>query len=156
LHVRRLRRDVLIDGLCGLCHLPPQKSSSGGRATRHSRSLHKHGVEMFTPQSRELVRERLLDVARADARITGGAVTGSMANGTEDDRSDLDLAFGVAASVDPEAVLCDWTKLVMAEFRAVHHFDLRAGSAIYRVFLLPDGLEVDIGLWPAGEFGATG
>jgi len=111
---------------------------------------------MFTPQSRELVRERLFGIARGDARITSGAVTGSMANESEDDRSDVDLAFGVAAGVDPEAVLRDWTNRVTDELGAVHHFDLRAGCAIYRVFLLADGLEVDIGLWPAGEFGATG
>jgi len=113
-------------------------------------------MAMFTPQSRDQVRERLLAVARTDVRITGGAVTGSIANETEDRWSDVDLAFGVAPAVDPENVLRDWTELLTAELLAIHHFDLRAGSAIYRVFLLADGLEVDIGLWPSSEFGAAG
>ena len=110
----------------------------------------------FTPQSRDHVRERLLAAARDDARITGGAITGSIANETDDGLSDIDLAFGIAAGIDPESVLRDWTELLTAKLHAVHHFDLRAGSAIYRVFLLADGLEVDIGLWPASEFGAAG
>lgn len=38
----------------------------------------------------------------------------------------------------------------------VNHFDLRAGKRIYRVFLLPSGLEVDVSVMPAEEFGAYG
>ncbi len=38
----------------------------------------------------------------------------------------------------------------------VNHFDLRAGKRIFRVFLLLSGLEVDISVMPAEEFGAYG
>ncbi|HZV79864.1 MAG TPA: hypothetical protein VFF60_09680 [Candidatus Binatus sp.] len=111
---------------------------------------------MFTPQSRTALQEQLLRFARADERITGGALTGSIANDTEDRWSDIDLAFGVAENIELDDVMRDWTAALAKDLNVVHHFDLRAGSAIYRVFLLADGLEVDIGLWPAAEFGAAG
>ena len=34
---------------------------------------------MFTPQEREQVRERVFELARADPRVSGGALTGSTA-----------------------------------------------------------------------------
>jgi hypothetical protein len=102
------------------------------------------------------VRERVLALARADARISGGAVTGSAVAGGEDSWSDIDLSFGVADGVDPEVVLTDWTELLTDELGVLHHWDLRRGATIYRVFLLPGGLELDIAVTPAGEFGAHG
>ena len=42
------------------------------------------------------------------------------------------------------------------EFSVLDHFDLRSGSSVYRVFLLPGGLEVDIAVTPGEEFGARG
>jgi len=41
-------------------------------------------------------------------------------------------------------------------FGAVHHWDLPAGQATYRVFLLPGWLEVDIAFVPEAEFGPLG
>ena len=102
------------------------------------------------------MRERVFELARADERITGGAVTGSAAVGAEDRWSDVDTAFGIADGVDPLALLADWTRLLDAEFGFLHHFDLSHGSTLYRVFLLPSTLELDIALTPAAEFGARG
>ena len=42
------------------------------------------------------------------------------------------------------------------ELGALHHFDLQSGSVIYRAFLLPECLEVDLAFTPAAEFGALG
>jgi hypothetical protein len=53
-------------------------------------------------------------------------------------------------------VLENWTQAVVQEFEGVHLFDLPAGSTIYRVFLLPGCLQVDISFAPAADFGATG
>ena len=111
---------------------------------------------MSTPEHRDRVRERVLEIARGDARITGGAVTGSAAAGTEDRWSDIDLAFGVADGVEPETVVDEWTRLFERELGVVHHWDLRGNSAMYRVFLLPSGLELDVGVMPAAELGARG
>jgi hypothetical protein len=111
---------------------------------------------LFTSEERSQVRDWMLHVAQQDSRITGGALTGSMANRTEDRWSDIDVAFGVAAGVELDVVLGDLTREVKRRFSPIHHFDLQSGVAIYRVFLLPKGLELDVGLWPASQFGSIG
>ena len=111
---------------------------------------------MFTPEERVRVRERVLALARADDRISGGAVTGSAAVGGEDRWSDIDLSFGVADGIDPGSVLTDWTELLTGELGTLHHWDLHHGPTIYRVFLLPGGLELDVAVTPEAEFGARG
>ena len=102
------------------------------------------------------MREGVLTLARKDPRVTGGAVTGSIAVGAEDRWSDIDLSFGIADGVDPEAVLAEWTQLLEGERNVLHHWDLRSGPTIYRVFLLSGGLELDIAVTPAAEFAARG
>ena len=111
---------------------------------------------MFTAEERDRIRERVLAVARADPRITGGAVTGSGAVGAEDRWSDVDTAFGIAPDADPDAVLRDWTAVFERELDIVHQFDLDRESTRYRVFLLSSSLEVDVSLTPAPEFGPHG
>lgn len=49
---------------------------------------------------REQLREGLVSAAYADTRITGAAITGSAAVGREDQWSDIDLAWWVAADAD--------------------------------------------------------
>lgn len=102
---------------------------------------------------RDAVRARLLEWARADDRVVGAAITGSAAVGREDEWSDVDLFFGVT---DVAEVLTDVSGFLYQELGAVHHFDLAAGPAAYRGFLLDDLLEVDLGLAPAGEFRSHG
>jgi hypothetical protein len=109
---------------------------------------------MFTPEERDRVRGRVLELARADPRVTAGALIGSLAGGAEDEWSDIDITFAVADDTSPETVLDDWTEIYGREFGALHHFDLRAGSSIYRVFLLPSGLEIDVSATPQRDFGA--
>jgi hypothetical protein len=111
---------------------------------------------VFTPEERARVRERVLALARRDTRIMGGAVTGSAAVRAEDRWSDIDLSFGVADDVELTAVLADWTDLLTPELGVLHHWDLRSGPTIYRVFLLPGGLELDVAVTRAAEFGARG
>jgi hypothetical protein len=38
----------------------------------------------------------------------------------------------------------------------VHHWDLLSGGTIYRVYLVPGGLELDIAVTPEAEFGPRG
>src|SRR5438093_3280115 len=106
---------------------------------------------MFTTDQRARVRERVLELARGDARIRGGAVTGSAAVEAEDRWSDIDLSFGVVDDVEPETVLDDWTGKLGGELGVLHHWDLRSGPTIYRVYLLPGGLELDIAVTPAAQ-----
>ncbi len=110
---------------------------------------------MFSVEERDRVRGGLLERAGADARIVAAAEVGGLAGGG-DRYSDLDLTFGVADGSDLGAVLADWTRELAAELEAAHLFDLHAGPSVYRVFLLPGCLQVDLSFTPAGEFGALG
>ncbi|HEU4642575.1 MAG TPA: hypothetical protein VFS44_08980 [Gemmatimonadaceae bacterium] len=109
---------------------------------------------MFSPTDRETLRDALVATARDDPRLTGAALTGSAALGAEDEWSDVDLAFGVAASADRDRVIADWSARMYRDHGAVHHTDVARGSALFRVFLLENTLQVDLAFWPEGEFGA--
>ena len=111
---------------------------------------------MFTAEQREQVRQRILELAQSDQRVIAGALTGSLAVSGGDRWSDIDVAFGIADGVTLEAVLEDWTAVLAREWGALDHFDLPFGSSIYRVFLLPGGLQVDVAATPAEHFGARG
>ena len=93
---------------------------------------------------------------RPIARVVAAAVVGGLADGAGDRWSDLDLTFAVEDAVPLDEVLEDWTRAVAAGLDAVHLFDLPAGAAIYRVFLLPGCLQVDLSFAPASAFGARG
>lgn len=111
---------------------------------------------MFTTEQREHVRKRVLELAQSDPRIMAGALTGSTAFGEGDAWSDVDIAFGITNEIPPEEVLRDWQQLFDQEFGVLDHFDLHAGSSVYRVFLLASGLELDVGVTPEKDFGARG
>jgi hypothetical protein len=111
---------------------------------------------MFSVEERDRVRDGILEIARADTRIVAGAMIGSLAAGGGDRWSDLDLGFGLADGVSPAEVLADWTPRLEREHGAVHLFDLPSLSSLYRVFLLPGNLQVDLSFTPASDFGARG
>ena len=111
---------------------------------------------MFTIEERDAAREHVLEMAAADPRVVAGAVVGSLAHGGGDRWSDLDLTFGVADDIAVVDVLGDWTRRVVADLDAVVLFDLPSGDTIYRVFLLPGCLQVDLSFTPASRFGASG
>jgi hypothetical protein len=108
----------------------------------------------FSVQEREIVRSAIVNMASTDPRVTGGALVGSGAISGEDEWSDLDLTFGIRTDITPITVLDDWTKRLEATKRIVHHFDVLRGSAIYRVILFEDGLELDLSVVPQEQFGA--
>ena len=109
---------------------------------------------MFTPQERETLRRELIDLARRDPRITGGAVTGSGSTGNLDRWSDIDLAFGVDAAGQVLATLADFSEHMRRERGAIDQVDVVRDPWIYRVFLLPNTLQVDLAFAPATHFGA--
>ncbi|HEV2356765.1 MAG TPA: nucleotidyltransferase domain-containing protein [bacterium] len=111
---------------------------------------------MFTIEERDGIRDRILAIAHADPRIVAGAMIGSLTQGLGDRWSDLDLGFGVGDGATPAEVLADWTPRLERECQAVHLFDLASGAAIYRVFLFPGALQVDLSFAPAAGFGARG
>jgi hypothetical protein len=111
---------------------------------------------VFTVEQRDALRERVLGLAETDGRIVAGAAVGSLAVGTGDRFSDLDLTFAVANDAPVAEVLEDWTRTLSDELAAVHLVDLERGPTIYRVFLLPDALQFDLSLTPAARFAAAG
>lgn len=111
---------------------------------------------MFTVEQRDALREHVLQLAHEDERIVAGAAVGSLAVDGGDSFSDLDLTFAVADHVPTGDVLEDWTRKLVAERNAVHLVDLERGPTIYRVFLLPDGLQFDLSMTPAAQFRPAG
>ncbi len=109
---------------------------------------------MFSSTDRSALSNALVDSARNDPRITGAAVTGSAAVGGGDKWSDVDLAFGVASGTDRAQLIAAWTARMYEEHGAVHHTDIVAGPALFRVFLLANTLQVDLAFWPEADFGA--
>jgi hypothetical protein len=110
----------------------------------------------FTVEERDRVRDRIVAMAREDPRVVAAAAIGSLSEGGGDRWSDLDVGFGVTDGVALTDVLGDWTESLEAEFDAVHLFDLPRLSSIYRVFMFPGYLQVDLSFTPASEFGALG
>jgi hypothetical protein len=111
---------------------------------------------MFTLEERDAASEHVLALADSDPRVVAGAVIGSLAFGTGDRWSDIDLTFGVADDVEVAEVLSDWTRRLVADLDAVVLFDLPSGDMIYRVFLLPGCLQMDLSFAPASGFGPRG
>jgi hypothetical protein len=109
---------------------------------------------MFTSEEREALRSELLEAARADPRVTGAAITGSASVGKEDRWSDVDLAFGVREAAEVADALADFSERMYRDHHALHHLDVPHGAWIYRVFLLPSTLQVDLAFAPAADFGA--
>jgi hypothetical protein len=109
---------------------------------------------MFKPERRDQVRERLLELAAEDTAVMGAAITGSITVGAEDEFSDVDLAFGVRGDLTP--VIEGWTRRLYDDFRAIHHWDLPVHSTVYRVFLLPHLLQVDVAFIPEAHFAPGG
>jgi len=109
---------------------------------------------MFTPEERERLRDALVSVAGSDPRITGAALTGSCAAGSEDRWSDIDLALAVADEADFGQAIADWTDRMYRAHEAIHHVDVTRGGTVYRVFLLASTLQVDLAFSPAAQFGA--
>jgi hypothetical protein len=114
------------------------------------------GGVVFTVEERNHVRDRLVEMGRTDSRLVAAALIGSMTEGGGDRWSDVDLTFGVADNVTIADVLADWTTRLEDEFDAVHLFDLPYESTIYRVFLFPGNLQVDLSFTPRADFGALG
>lgn len=111
---------------------------------------------MFTAEQRDALRERVVRLAQEDERVVAGAAVGSLAVDVGDRFSDVDLTFGVADDLRVADVLDDWTRTLSEEFDAVPLADLERGPTTYRVFLLPDALQLDLSMTPAARFRPAG
>lgn len=111
---------------------------------------------MFTVEERAALRERVLELAGEDERVVAGAAVGSLAVDGGDRFSDVDLTFGIADDVQIADVLDDWARTLIDELDAVQLAELERGPTTYRVFLLPDALQLDLSMTPAAQFRPAG
>ena len=111
---------------------------------------------VFSEQERHRVYEQLIEWAESDDRIEQAAVVGSLAAGAGDRWSDIDLTLGVANEVPVPVVIDEWTQKVEASFDAAQLLDLEVGATLYRVFLLPGCLQVDLSFAAASDFQMAG
>jgi hypothetical protein len=107
---------------------------------------------VFTVEERDRVREHVVAKGETDPRIVAGAEVGSLVAGAGDRWSDLDLTFAVRDDVAIDEILGDWTRDLGDELGAVHLFDLASDPTMYRVFLLPGLLQMDVSFAPATRF----
>jgi hypothetical protein len=111
---------------------------------------------VYRLEERDAARDLVLEMARDDPRVVAAAVVGSLAYGDGDRWSDLDLTFAVDDAAAVAEVLDGWTERLATDLDAVFLFDLPSGPTVYRVFLLPAGLQMDLSFTPASRFGAGG
>jgi hypothetical protein len=111
---------------------------------------------VFTVEQRDALHERVRRLAEEDERVVAGALVGSLAVDGGDRFSDLDLTFGIADHVQVADVLEDWTRTLVDELDAVQLADLERASTTYRVFLLPDALQLDLSMTKARQFRPAG
>jgi hypothetical protein len=111
---------------------------------------------MFTVEQRDALSERVLRLAEEDERVVAGAAVGSLAVDGGDRFSDVDLTFGIADHVQVVDVLDDWARTLFDELDAVQLAGLERGPTTYRVFLLPDVLQLDLSMTPAAQFRPAG
>jgi hypothetical protein len=102
---------------------------------------------------RDAIRDRLIEHAHNDPGIVGAALVGSTATGG-DRWSDLDLTFAVAPNTTIESALERWTSWIETEFGGVKLVDLPIPGTIYRVYLFPGALQVDLSFSEQGVFGS--
>src|SRR2546428_13584567 len=88
------------------------------------RNCREGDIVMFTVVERDRVRNRLVQMSRADPRLAAGALVGSTAGGGGDRRSELDLPLGLADGTAVDNILADWTARLPNEFQLVHLFGL--------------------------------
>jgi hypothetical protein len=111
---------------------------------------------VFTVAGRDELCRRLLRLGEEHRAVVAGAVVGSLAADAADAWSDLDVTFAVADEIAVADVLDEWTRILVDELHAVPLVDLARGASVYRVFLLPDALQLDLSMSPAADFRPSG
>jgi len=107
---------------------------------------------VFSQAERHDLRECLVAAARVDERIRAAAIVGSAAAHREDEWSDIDLAFRLAAGLEPADVGDAWTERMYEDHGAVDHLDVWSERTLFRVFLLSSSMQVDLSFWPWERF----
>jgi hypothetical protein len=114
-------------------------------------------VPVFTPEEREAAAEGLVARLPEVHGVESVVSLGSIADGTSDRHSDVDLAVVVASDAEASAVAQECTRVVLATLPVFHHFSQSLGGMEFRGFLLESFLEIDLGFAQGHELveGAT-
>ena len=110
-------------------------------------------ITFFSTAERDELLEAIQRLGQSDHRVSGGALVGSFATQTHDHWSDIDISFGIKANYKPLKVLNEWTTSLQQTYELIHYFDVKSGSAIYRVLLFANGIEVDLSVVPENDYG---
>jgi len=100
-------------------------------------------VGLFRPEERQAVAERLLELLRADGRVAEAMLAGSLAAGTADEYSDLDLTIVARPDVDLSALADEWVERLRGELPVLGTFEVWFGRPV-RGLLLDNLLEIDL------------
>jgi predicted nucleotidyltransferase len=107
-------------------------------------------MALYTPDERDEIATRLVELLAADERIARAELAGSGASGYADRWSDVDVMVIARDGVDHRALADSWTARVYELFPVVHDFRVSFGVEHVRGFLLESFLEVDLGFQPPG------
>lgn len=109
-------------------------------------ALRPAGLEILVPtdHERQDAMDQLVQMLSSDERVVAVVLAGSMAGGTTDRWSDIDLEVAVDGAADAAAVAADWVRRMYAEFDVAHHFEVSFDATLVRGFLLNGLLEVDL------------
>jgi len=103
-------------------------------------------TNIFSPEKREEILNRILNSLRTDERIAGILIVGSGAVGFDDDYSDIDLSVVVAEENDVHPVFCTCGEAIKKLLPIIGHFEVTYGIHSYlHGFLTDNFLEIDIG-----------
>jgi hypothetical protein len=106
-------------------------------------------MALYTPDERDEVATRLIDLVSADKRVERAELAGSGAEGYHDRWSDVDVVVTVRVGVDQLEVADDWVPRLYEALPVIHHYAVSFGDEHVRGFLLQNLLEVDFGFRPA-------
>jgi predicted nucleotidyltransferase len=99
-------------------------------------------MAMYTADDRDAIVDRLVALFDDDLRIEAVFLVGSLAAGSDDRWSDIDLEVAVRGSAHELAD--EWAQQMYAELPVVHHYETTFGTSVLRGFLLGNLLEVDL------------
>lgn len=105
-----------------------------------------HKENLFSPQEREEILNRLLSAFKADSRIAGVLVVGSGAVDFDDCYSDIDLSVVATKEKDVLPVYQEWRARIEKLLPVIHCCEVIYGPNSYLyAFLLNGFLELDTG-----------
>ena len=110
---------------------------------------------LFTAKKRERTTTQAVSELTKVAGVDRVFPFGSIARGTADRHSDVDIAVVVAEAAEVSAVAAECTELLLDTLPVFHYFEQDLGIAEVRGFLLDSFLEIDLAIGRPGAVEAA-